>query len=553
MQNDDIVPGGAGNEVLAAEAGFQAAEAKAPSIAKSTAKMSVATTVSQVTGFLRSMALAYALGRGFLNDTFSAANVMPNMIFELVMGGIMGSVIVPVYVQYLSEKLDDEARHMISNLANIVLLLALVLSVIGSIFSPFFVHLMTIRKPAMNTPVMVMFFRVFAFQIMFYAMAGIFSGVLNSHRKFTMPMAAPILNNIVVIATVLGLFLPYDKTNHELALLLLAIGTTVGVVVMALVQIPTVIKAGLKPRLTLDFKHPAVKQIAILGLPMLGFAITVQLNTYIIYMLLLSYDGGAMAYQNALAFFRLPYAIFAVSIATAIFPELSRFGNANDLPSFKKTLSLGLRTTTFIVIPSAVYMAIMAKPIIGLTLQHGRFDSVGTDITAAMLTSFSVALLSFSLYNMLTRVYYSLQDTKTPMIIGAVSVPLQIAASFLLIGKFNMTALPLAYALALSFGVVIQLYILRRKIGSIGASIIFRAIGKQVAAAAMAGLVIFAAYYAIQSLGLPRMLGLALEIAVAGVAGGIAYLGLALLLGIEEVDFIKRLSRRFLRAKVTQA
>lgn len=537
MQNEDLLMADAREE----------SSSTTPSIAKSTAKMSVATTVSQVTGFLRSMALAYALGRGLLNDTFSAANVMPNIIFELIMGGIMGSVIVPVYVQYLAEKHDDETRYMISNLTNIVLVLAFALSLVGSIFSPFFVHLMTIREPAKATPMMVMFFRVFAFQIMFYAMAGIFSGVLNSHRKFTMPMAAPILNNVVVIATVFGLFLPYYETNRELALLLLAIGTTMGVVVMALVQIPTVIKAGLRPSFVLNFRHPAVKQIAILGLPMLGFALTVQLNNYIIYMLLLSYDGGAMAYQNALAFFRLPYAIFAVSIATAIFPELSRFGNANDLSSFKKTLSLGLRSTTFIVVPSAVFMAIMAKPIIGLTLQHGKFDIVGTNITAAMLASFATALLSFSLYNMLTRVYYSLQDTKTPMIIGAVSVPLQIAASFLLIGRFGMTALPLAYALALSFGVIIQLYILRKKIGSMGASIILRAIARQIMAAAVAGLVIYVAYYAIQSLGFPRMLGQAFEIAVAGVAGGITYLGLALLLGIEEVDFIKRLMRRFLR------
>jgi len=333
---------------------------------------------------------------------------------------------------------------------------------------------------------------------------------------------------------------------------MLAIGTTMGVVVMALVQIPTVIKAGLRPSFALNFRHPAVKKIAILGLPMLGFTVTVQLNNYIIYMLLQSYLGGAMAYQNALAFFRLPYAIFAVSIATAIFPELSRFGNANDLSSFKKTLSLGLRSTTFIVIPAAVYIAIMAEPIIGLTLQHGKFDNVGTEITAAMLTSFSAALVSFSLYNMLTRVYYSLQDTKTPMIIGVVSVPLQIASSFLLIGSFGMTALPLAYALALSFGVVIQLYILKRKIGSIGASIILRAVVRQVAAAAVAGLVIYMTDYAIQSLALPRMLGLALEITVAGAAGVIAYLGLALLLGVEEVDFVKRLMRRFLRAKVTE-
>lgn len=525
-------------------------EQKLPSIAKSTAKMSVATTFSRLTGFMRNMAIAYALGSGVLNDTFSTANVMPNIIFELVMGGILGSVIIPVYVQYLAEKSDDEARYMIRNLTNIIFILAAVLSLLGAIFSPALVHLITIREPSKATPLMIMFFRVFAFQIMFYALAAVFSGILNSHRRFTVPMVAPILNNIVVIATVIELYLPFSKSNPQFALTALAVGTTAGVVALAIVQIPYVIKAGLGMRPVLNLRHPAVKQVAKLGLPMLGFAVTVQLNNSIIYMLLQERTGGAMAYQNSLAFFQLPYAIFAVSVATAIFPELSRYANSNDFTRFKNTLSLGLRSTSFIIIPSAVFIGIMAKPIIGLTLQHGKFDAAGTEITSAMLTSFAVALLSFSLYNMLTRVYYSLQDTKTPLKIGAVTIPLQIVLNFLFIDILGVKGLPLAYGLSLTVGVVIQLYILRLKIGPIGASIILRAMVKQVAAAIPAGLVVLLIHYVFQNMETPRMTGLMLEILSAAVVAVIVYLGLALLLGVEEVDFIKKASRRFLRARV---
>ncbi len=520
------------------------------SIAKSTAKMSVATTVSRLTGFMRNMVLAYALGSGIRNDTFSTANVMPNIIFELLMGGILGSVIIPVYVQYLAERNDDEARYMISNLTNIIFVFAAVISLLGAIFSPFLVHLITIREPSKATPLMIMFFRVFAFQIMFYALAAVFSSVLNSHRRFTIPMAAPIFNNIVVIATVIGLYLPFSKSNPQFALTALAVGTTAGVVAMAVVQIPYVIKAGLGVHPVFNLRHSAVKQVAKLGLPMLGFAATVQLNNYVIYMLLQEYKGGAMAYGNSLAFFQLPYAIFAVSVATAIFPELSRFANSKDFASFKNTLSLGLRSTSFIVIPSAVFIGVMAKPIIALTLQHGKFDAAGTEITAAMLSAFAVALLSFSLYNVLTRVYYSLQDTKTPMKVGAISIPLQIVFNFLFIKIFGVWGLPLSYAVALTFGVVIQLYILKRKIGPIGASIILRAIIKQVAAAIPAGLIVLIVHYIFQSLQMPRTVGLMLEIAVAAVVAAVVYLGLALIFGVEEVNFIKQISRRFHRVRV---
>ena len=523
---------------------------KMPSIVKSTAKMSVATALSRLTGFLRNMVLAYALGSGALSDTFFTANAMPNIIFELIVGGILGSVIIPVYVQYLQDKSDDEARYMINNLTTIICVIGAVASLIGAIFAPFFVHLITIREPSRATPMMIMFFRVFAFQILFYAITAMFSGILSSHRRFTMPMAAPIFNNAVVIAKILGLYLPLSRGNHGLALFLLALGTTVGVAALALVQVPSVLKAGVSLRPYFNLRHPAVKQVVKLGLPMIGFAATWQLNNAVIYVLLQPYKGGAMAYMQALVFFQLPYAIFTLSIMTAIFPELSHFANKKDFVSFKGTLSLGLRSTSFVMIPSAVFIGIMAKPIITLTLQHGRFDAAGTQITAAVLGSFAFALLSMSFYSMLTRVYYSLQDTKTPMMIGAVSVPLQIAFNFLFIAVFGVRGLPLSYALALTFAVVIQLYVLRRKIGPIGATGMVKAMGKHLTAAIPAGLIIYFIHHTAQSAMPSHMVGQIVEIIAAAAMGAITYVGLALLLRVQEVDFIKQLPQRFLRTRV---
>ncbi|MBE0448192.1 MAG: murein biosynthesis integral membrane protein MurJ [Actinobacteria bacterium] len=527
-----------------------AEEGRAPSIAKSTAKMSVATTFSRATGFIKAMALAIAIGTGPIADAFHTANVMPSILFELVMGGILGSVIIPVYVQYLTEKRDDETRYMISNLTNIIFTLGAILSFLGVIFAPYLVQLITIQDPSKATPLMIFFFRIFALKIMFYALAAVFAGVLNSQRRFTIPMAAPIFNNLVVIITVFGLYVPFSESNPQFALAALAIGTMMGVVTMAAVQIPSAIKLGLRPRLIFNLRHPAVKLVAKLGLPMLGFAVTTQINTIIIYQLLQPYSKGPAAYTYALAFFQLPYAIFAVSIITAIFPELARFANSKDFQSFKKTLSLGMRATSFITIPSAIFMAIMAKPIISLTLEYGKFDVASTKITSEVLTSFAFALIVFSLYNMLTRVYYSLQDTKTPLKIGAISVPLQVAFNFLLIGILGVRGLPLAYALALTFAVIVQLYVLRRKIGPLGVSFILRAMAKQLVAAVPAGVAMYLVYQSIESLELSRMAGLTTEIAGAAGIGFVIYIGLALLLRVEEVDFIRKLSKKFVRTKV---
>ncbi|HZD60071.1 MAG TPA: murein biosynthesis integral membrane protein MurJ [Anaerolineae bacterium] len=521
----------------------------APSIAKSTIKMSMATAISRGTGFVKTMALAIAIGASPIADAFNTANVMPNIIFELVVGGILGSVIVPIYVQYLAEKGDDEARHMISNLTNIIFTIAAALSLLGVVFAPSLVRLITIFEPAKATPLMISFFRIFALQIMFYALAAVFTGVLNSQRRFTIPMAAPIFNNLVVIITIFGLYLPFRESNPQFALAALAIGTTMGVVTMAIVQIPSVIRVGLNFRLSFNLRHPAVKQVAKLGLPMLGFAATYQANNSIIYSLLQQFDKGPTAYAYALQFFQLPYAIFVVSITTAIFTELSRFANAHDIRSFKQTLSLGVRATSFIIIPSVFFVAIMAKPIIGLTLEHGNFGPADTEITASVLTSFALALLSYSLYNMLTRVYYSLQDTKTPLKIGAVSIPLQIAFNFLLIRYLEVRGLPLSYALALTFAVITQLYVLRRKIGPLGASVMLKAMGKHLFAAIPAGIAMYLVYRGVEIIGLPRMVSQATEITGAAGIGFVIYMGLALLLGVEEVDFIKKLLQRFVRSR----
>ncbi|MDI6716261.1 MAG: murein biosynthesis integral membrane protein MurJ [Actinomycetota bacterium] len=521
-----------------------AEDIKRPSIFRSTAIMSVATTFSRLTGYLRVFALAFALGGTVIADTYNTANIMPNILFELVMGGVLASAVIPVYVDYLTNASKKETDYIVSNSLNIMFAFGVGLSLLGVIFAEYFVKAITYLEPARATPTMVFFFRIFALQIMFYALTSIFVSILNSNRKFMMPMAAPIFNNLTVVFTVFGLYLPISRNNPDLALLVLAIGTTAGVAMMAIVQIPSVLRTGFKYRPVFNLKDKAIKRIISLGLPMIGFAIAVQISTWVIYSLAQKIKMGPTAYQYSLMFFQLPYAIFAVSVITAIFPELSEQYSRNDLKKFKRTLSLGLRATSFIVIPASATLLVLSHPIISLALQYGKFGPEAVNITAQTLRFFALGLLSYSLYNMLTRVYYSLQDTKTPMKISMLCVPVQVALNFSFIGVLGVRGLALGYALTLTFAVVAQLYFLRKKIGPLGISHMLRSFGKQTVAVIPAAVVMYFVYHITNGLAMPHLVSQFANVLTPVGIGSVLYIGLALLLGVEEVDFIRRLSRK---------
>jgi putative peptidoglycan lipid II flippase len=526
---------------------------KKPSIAKSTVSMSLATILSRGSGFARSIALAYVLGDTVLNDLYNTANYMPNIIFEMVMGGVLASVVVPVYVQYISNENKDESRYMINNLMNIIFFVAIIASVLSAIFAPSLIKLMTIREPLRNNVIMLLFFRIFAFEIMFYGISAVFNGVLNSHRFFTIPMLAPVVNNIVVIFFAVGVYLPLYKSDHELALQLLAIGTLLGVLAMVLFQMPTARRAGLRFQRSLDFKHPSIKKVVNLGLPLLANVAILQANNFIVYMLLQTTKCGATAYSNAMLFFLLPHAICSATLTTAIFPELSRYACLKDYENFKRILAIGLRTTLFVIIPSSVFLMIMAKPIIELTFQHGAFGTSGTQITALLVQAFAIALPAYSVNDLITRVYYSMQDTVTPMKIGVFSILVQITLNFFLIDRFGPTGLVLSYAFAQTFSSVSKLYLLRKRIGQFGMIKTTHAMIKHVMAAVLTGITIslFSDYVMTKQVLQPVLNFI--RVAGSVVITLAAYFGFAALLRVEEVSYFRNVILRLrMRSNVSK-
>ncbi len=532
------------------------------SFARNAGIMALGTALSRLTGFLRYASLAYVLGltlqygRTNLPSTYNLANSLPNMIFDLVMGGILASLFIPVFVEYLSTRSKEEAWYVASAVTNLSLIILGAVTVAGIVASPLIIRLMTVfgsySSGEVTTQVVrdqaAFFLRFFLPQIIFYGLSAIFGGLLNAHRHFTVPAFAPIANNLVVIGTVIVFnFLPGPRDN-QLHLVVLGVGTTLGVAAQALVQIPVLLRIGIRYTPVLDLRHPAIRKIGRLAIPLLGYILLWQVGTWFVFALAIKVDGGVPSYQYAQLFFQLPYGVFAVSIITAIFPAMSEHYALRRMSRFKETANLGLRATLLVIVPCAVIYLMLNKPIIRFLLQHGFFKAGDTELLSGVLFFFALGLIPYSVDMLLTKTFYSLQDTRTPMIINCFVVAVNIAANLVFFRWLGVRGLALGFTTAYVFSMLLDGTVLRLRLGRVGGRKILVTLAKALAAGGVMALVIFAARNLVEELhphtGLLRDLFL---MAVPMLLGLTVYFFTAHALRMEELEAVLEMASRVLR------
>jgi putative peptidoglycan lipid II flippase len=379
--------------------------------------MSVATTLSRITGFLRTMTQAATLGTGVVANAYTFSNTLPNQVYELFMGGLLSSISIPILVDRLTNKGEEDARELVGAMLTMILPVLAATVTLGVIFARPIVGFTTGWSGDTGgdtTELAVLLFRIFAVQILFYGLGTLCIGLLNSHRRFFLPTFAPVLNNLTVIAAFGGYALLAPE-RPEAAILLLAWGTTLGVAVMAATLLPTAYRLGYRPHLRLW--HPALGAAGRLAGPMFVFvAASVGVHLFAFY--LATRFDAVPDLQYAFVVFQLPYGIFIVSIAIALMPELSERFARDDTEGYRDMLSFGLRAASFISVPAAVGMATLSVPTIGLLYQRGDFGSGDTRMVAAILASYAFGLVGYSAYFVLARSFYARQNTRNPAAIN---------------------------------------------------------------------------------------------------------------------------------------
>ena len=444
------------------------------SLLQSSAVVGFGTALSRLTGFLRVAAIAYALGITTLAGVYSYANETPNMVYELLLGGVLTATLVPQFVKHVHAD-DDEATSAVVTIAVLALL---VITVIGVALAPVIVDLYTLRVTgpgrAAQQELATNLLRLFMPQMFFYGITALATSLLQARRRFAAAAFAPILNNVVVIAMFLTLprlvggTLTVARFNDDGdLLLLLGLGTTAGIMAMAMVLLPAVRVARIRLHFLPSLRHAAVRTMLRLSGWTVGYVIANQIALWVVLVLANEHGGGAFAYLSAYAFFQLPYGLFSVSVMTAVAPDLAAAGGRGDAPALRHRFARSLRLTLTVIVPAAAVYVALARPIVVALLQRGAFSASDAALVSDTLVAFAAGLPFFSTYLFALRAFYSLSDTRTPFLLNCVENAINIVLALVLFGEFGIPGLAAAFSGAYALASILTLAVLSRRIGGL--------------------------------------------------------------------------------------
>lgn len=441
-------------------------------VAKAAGIIMVAMVLSRILGYVRDMVIYAYFGQNNLTDAYNAAFSIPDFLYYLLVGGALSSAFIPVFSGYLAKDQEKEGWRVASTIFNLVIILMVGGITLGMIFTPTLVRLLVPGFSPENQALTVTMTRIMFLQTFFMALNGISMGILNSYQRFLAPALGSVFYNLGII--LVGLLL-FHYFGPELGIISFAIGVVAGAVLNFAIQLPALRKVGLRYLPVIDLKHPGVQKIGALIIPVLiGLSVT-HFNLFVNQYLGSSLPQGMIsALRAAQRIMQLPIGVFAIAIAVAVFPTLTAQAARQEREQFKKTMSLGIRTIIFITIPSAIGLIVLKVPIVRLLFQQGQFTAEDTSATAYALLFYCFGLFAYAVLQLLNRVFYALQDTKTPVAVGIVTILVNIALNFLLIKPMGHGGLALAYSLAGIFNMLILLYIFRLKVGAIDGRRIFQ-------------------------------------------------------------------------------
>lgn len=519
-------------------------------VGRSTALMSALVVVSRVTGFVRTWAQAWALGATVLASCYEVANNLPTQIYELVTAGMLVTAFLPVYVSVKKRLGQEGANDYASNLVSIVTLITGIITLISVVFAAQIIWTQSFgATEEFDFDRATWFFRFFAIEIVLYALSTIYSGVVNAERDYFWSYAAPIFNNLVVTASFVGYGLLSD-VNPALALVILALGNPLGVLMQVLLQIPPMRRHGVHLRWRIDLSDPALKDTLQIGVPsivtLVAAFVTSSFQTSAV--LSVTAIGASLAYYAHL-WYILPYSVLAVPITTALFTELSDLYAQGDLDAFRKTIATGTSRILFFLVPFSFYLVVFAEPL--LTID--TFGNVGAEAIALAVVYLCGRVPSLSVYGIgmyLQKVCSATRKMGVYAMSTIVGSVVQVVLLQTLTPYLGLWFVPFtSFIFYLVFDLII-FAALRRDLGALGIGEMIRGLARSLAIG-FAGALLGWAIQGALSLVLGPIDGSVLQAFLRCVAGGIPALvvtyGLALLLHMPEAASLNALLARFRR------
>lgn len=513
---------------------------RGPGLGRVTFLMAGGTLLSRLTGLLRLFVAAYALGGNRLSDAFNLANNTPNIVHDLVLGGVLAATFVPQFVHRLATRPRHEAAESISavvSLSSVVLLCATVLFLL---LAPAIIDLYSVgaRSPAIGAERVVAtdLLRLFAVQLVGYGAISLMGAVLNAVRRFVLVAYVAVLNNVVSIvvllefAHVVGHHPSLTQVNHDHGtLLLLGLGTSAGVLLQGLALLPATMRSGLRLRFVWRPGDPAVKEIVSLSGWTLAFVLANQLAVFVVLALAVGLGASQVTdYSYAYQFFQLPFGIIAVSVMSAVIPELSYRFSTGDLPEMARQFGVGLQRTMAGILPATAGYLLLAGPLIALLLRHGAFGSADARETGQLLALLAVGLPGYCVYLLCISALQAMRDTRTAFFLYLLENGANIILALILSRYVGARGLALSLSIAYSLAALAAIVIVGSRMGGLGGRRVGRFLGRSLALTLAMAIVVAFVTTAVTSYG---QAGLLLRVCGGVTAGAVTYGGAAGLAG----------------------
>ena len=512
-------------------------------LAWSTAVFSLATGLSRVLGLLREIVARRYFGvDGVGINAFTVAFQVPNLVRVLVADAALSGAFVPVFSELLEKGERVRAWRVASTLFWLFLLGLSALTALFVLAAPWVMRLFGYEGELVVTLSRILFPIVALLGV-----SGIVVGILNSYEHFSVPALTPVFWNLTII---LGLFLGVPRADDESGALYVYAGSiVVGTVVQVLLPFPWLRGRDDRLRLAVDWRDPAVKRVFLLMGPVtlgLGLINFNQVIGSLFAARLIDKTLAPAAIDAAFRIYMLPQGMFSVAVATVLFPALARLATRDDVAAFRDTIATGLRQIGFLLIPAAAASMVLAEPMVRLLYERGEFGPRATDVVADALAAFSLGLAFNGMMLVLNRGFFSLQSPWTPTAVALGNLALNTLLYYALY-RVGIWGIPLAISLANIAGTSALLVLLRRRLGRIEFATTARALARQTVAAAALALVAYLVWRGLEDVLGRSLAAQAVSLATALATGLVAYLVLARLLGVRELDALLSLRARFAR------
>jgi putative peptidoglycan lipid II flippase len=498
---------------------------------------------SRLLGVVRTVAIADAFGTSPELGSYWVAFRMPDLIFQVLAGATLSSAFIPTFARYIARKDEEEGWRMASSVLNLVAMATAALAVLGILLAPLLVPLMapglgeeTGRQGELHS-LSVELTRIMLLSPVLFAIGGMMTGILNARQHFFLTALAPMLYNLAIILGAVFLSGPWGVHG-------LAVGVVAGSGLHMLIQVPGLFTVGMRYQLLARWRDPGVREVVRLMLPRVVGLAAAQAN-FVVTIFFASQLGdetiSALSYAWLLTM--MPLALFGMSIATAVFPTLAQQAAADSLDDLQSTLYRSLRYILFLTIPASVGLILLREPLVSVLLERGEFTSASSDITSSALLFYSIGLFAHASVEILSRGFYALRDTRTPVALALLAMVVNIGFSLLLRGPMEHDGLALAMSLAAAAEASLLFLLLRGRLGRPAtgdlASFLLRTL---VATAVMAGAVVafIAAEDAVDPLADHTAWESLVKVVGGAALGGGAFFGAAFLLRCEEALVVWR-------------